>query len=101
MKIEAEDDNGKIQQVSGGFGDSNSMDPEVMRIIKENQERADKELQKLQPLSSNDWQAMAESEEYEMLSNCFEFAQVLQSNNFGIKFYKDSVYKGELLNGKR
>ena len=26
-----------MQQVSGGFGDSNSMDPETMRILKENQ----------------------------------------------------------------
>ena len=41
MKLEAEDDNGRIVQVSGGFGDSNSMDPETMRILKENQERAD------------------------------------------------------------
>ncbi len=31
-----EDDNGKIQQISGGFGDSNSMDAETMRILKEN-----------------------------------------------------------------
>lgn len=36
MKLEAEDDNGRIVQVSGGFGDSNSMDPETMRILKEN-----------------------------------------------------------------
>jgi len=36
-KLEAEDDNGKIQQVSGGFGDSNTMDPETIRILRENQ----------------------------------------------------------------
>jgi hypothetical protein len=36
QKVEHEDDTGKIQQVSGGFGDSNSMDPETMRILKEN-----------------------------------------------------------------
>lgn len=37
LKLEAEDDTGKIVQVSGGFGDSNSMDPETMRILQENQ----------------------------------------------------------------
>lgn len=39
--IEAEDDNGRIVQVSGGFGDSNSMDPETMKVLLENQSRAD------------------------------------------------------------
>jgi hypothetical protein len=34
--IEAEDDNGRIVQVSGGFGDSNSMDPETMQALREN-----------------------------------------------------------------
>jgi hypothetical protein len=33
LKLEAEDDTGKIVQMSGGFGDSNSMDPETMRIL--------------------------------------------------------------------
>jgi len=45
--VEAEDDNGKIVQVSGGFGDSNTMDPETIRILKENQERADQMLAKI------------------------------------------------------
>lgn len=34
--IEAEDDNGRIVQVSGGFGDSNSMDPETVKALVEN-----------------------------------------------------------------
>lgn len=47
LKLEAEDDTGKIVQVSGGFGDSNSMDPETMRILLENQQRADALLAKI------------------------------------------------------
>jgi len=35
-KLEAEDDTGKIQQISGGFGDSNAMDEKTMRLLKEN-----------------------------------------------------------------
>lgn len=35
QKVEREDDTGKIQQVSGGFGDSNAMDAETMKILKE------------------------------------------------------------------
>lgn len=38
---EQEDDAGQIQQVSGGFGDSNSMDPATLKAIRENEERAE------------------------------------------------------------
>ena len=31
-----------------------------------------------------------------MESKIFDFPQILQSPNYGIKQYKDSVYKGEL-----
>lgn len=35
-KIEIEDDTGKIQQVSGGFGESNQMDEKTIKLLKEN-----------------------------------------------------------------
>jgi hypothetical protein len=36
-----------------------------------------------------------------MVSNLFDFGQVKQSATFGVIDYKHSIYKGELLNGKR
>lgn len=47
LQIEVEDDGGKIQQVSGGFGDSNSMDPETLKVIMEHQQKADQIIAKL------------------------------------------------------
>lgn len=36
-----------------------------------------------------------------MESNLFDYEKLKESEKFGIKQYRDSVYKGELLNGKR
>jgi len=36
-----------------------------------------------------------------MESGVFEFSIVKESENFGIKVYKDSIYRGELNDGKR
>ena len=36
-----------------------------------------------------------------MESNLFNYEDLKNSSNFGIKKYHNSVYKGELLNGKR
>ena len=33
IKIDMEDDSGKIQQVSGGFGDSNQMDSQIASLL--------------------------------------------------------------------
>jgi hypothetical protein len=70
--------------VSGGFGDSNSMDPETMRILKENQERADKMLAKIKPIDPNLWDEKV-IEDHTMESQVFDFDQVKITANFGIK----------------
>jgi hypothetical protein len=36
-----------------------------------------------------------------MESKIFDYEQVKQNENFGIKVFKDAIYRGELLNGKR
>lgn len=36
-----------------------------------------------------------------MESNVFDYNEVKYSDNFGMKKYHNSIYKGELLNGKR
>ena len=55
----------------------------------------------MQPLDPESWEALVQSEDYDMESAIFEFLQVREAENFGLKAYKDSCYKGELLNGKR
>lgn len=77
------------------------MDPETLKLINENQKRADAVLAKMQPLDEQSWEARVLTEEHDMESQVFEWNSVVQSENFGIKQYKDSVFKGELINGKR
>ena len=38
---------------------------------------------------------------YQMISNEFDYEEIKQSLKFGIKQYKDSIYRGELENRKR
>jgi hypothetical protein len=35
-------------------------------------------------------------EKYQMISNEFDYEQVRLSENFGIKQYRDSIYRGQL-----
>lgn len=77
------------------------MDPETIKLINENQKRADEVLAKMQPLDPESWEAQVQNEDYQMESSVFDFQPVKMSENFGLKQYKDSCYKGELLNGKR
>lgn len=35
-QTEREDDHAKMHQVSGGFGDTNSMDPETLKFLNQN-----------------------------------------------------------------
>lgn len=100
-RIEHEDDTGRIQQVSGGFGDSNTMDQETMRILRENQARVDAILAQLVPISQEQWENQSVAEEHAMESGTFDFEEIKQRDTFGIKMFKDSCYKGELLNNKR
>jgi len=43
----------------------------------------------------------ADMAQYEMISNEFDYEELKSSANFGIKQYKDSVYRGELDKRKR
>ena len=47
------------------------------------------------------WEQQAESEDYTMESNVFDYTELKKSDNFGIKMFKDAIYRGELVNGKR
>jgi hypothetical protein len=38
---------------------------------------------------------------YDMLSNEFDYEELKTSEIFGIKQYRDSIYRGELINRKR
>jgi len=44
---------------------------------------------------------MSINEDYLMESNLFDFNAIKEQQNFGIKKYNDSIYRGELLNNKR
>ncbi len=101
QKMEHEDDRGQMQQVSGGFGDSNSMDPDTLKILVANQVRVDAIMNTLKPVSQEQWDAQSVNEHYSMESGVFDYEQVKASDKFGIKMYKDSVYRGELVNNKR
>lgn len=99
--VEHEDDANQMQQISGGFGDSNSMDPATLKAIRENEERAEAILAAMKPMTSEQWEDASMSEEYEMRSDYFNYQEIKSSENFGIKLYKDSFYKGELISNKR
>lgn len=44
---------------------------------------------------------MEVTDTYEMESQVFDYESLKESPSFGIKRYKDSIYRGELVNGKR
>lgn len=65
-KIEKEDDFGVIQQVSGGFGDSMTMDDETRKRLLEIEAHA--KLKQCQPIDKETWDNMEITEEYTMES---------------------------------
>ena len=40
-------------------------------------------------------------QKYEMLSNEFDYEELKNSDNFYVKKYRDSIYRGEIANRKR
>lgn len=56
---------------------------------------------KFAPVDEQVWQTTVQSPEYLMESVVFDYEILRQSPEFGMKQYKDSVYRGELFNGKR
>jgi len=55
----------------------------------------------MQPIDEDRWETDVLTEEHTMESNVLDYEQLKQSENFGIKQYKDSCFKGELAGGKR
>ena len=100
-QVEREDDHAKMHVVSGGFGDSNSLDPATLKLLNENQKRVDAVLASLQPVPQEQWETMSISEEYPMESPVFDYEEVKAAPTFAIKMSKDSIYRGEIVNKKR
>lgn len=65
-----------MHQVSGGFGDTNSMDPETLKFLNENQKRVDAVLANLKPVSQDQWENQSISEDYSMESAVFDYEEV-------------------------
>jgi hypothetical protein len=99
--MEREDDIGQIQQVSGGFGDSNTMDEAAMQIAFTGEQRALQLALKYAPLGDEAWQANLQSTDYIMESQVFDYEILKFSQNYGLKQYNEAIYRGELVNGKR
>jgi hypothetical protein len=57
--------------VSGGFGDSNTMDPQTVKILRENQERVERVLATLKPMTQQEWEQQTVTEDYTMESEIF------------------------------
>ena len=47
------------------------------------------------------WAQNAQSPDYLMESQVFDYEILRQSQNFGMKQYSEAIYRGELVNGKR
>lgn len=77
------------------------MDPETARVLRLNQERVERLLKQLQPMSQEEWDQQPVNDQYTMESTIFDYQQISKSELFGIKQYRDSIYRGELFNGKR
>ena len=56
---------------------------------------------KYAPVSEEVWAESAESLDYVMESQVFDYAMLQQAAEFGMKQYNEAIYRGELANGKR
>lgn len=99
--VEKEDDAGQIQQVSGGFGNSTAEDAQAMQIAFGGEQRAMQLALKYAPMDKETWERNQQSEDYLMESQVFDYDILRQAPNFGMKVYSESIYRGELLEGKR
>ena len=83
--IEKEDDKGQIQQVSGAFGDSNTMDAQALQIAFTGEQRALALALKYAPVAEDVWQESVQSQDYVMESQVFDYEILRQSPEFGMK----------------
>lgn len=71
-KIEADDDAGLIQQISGGFGDSTNLDEDTIKALVKQQKEAEAR-QKANLAEQAKWNVDAITEDYTMESNMFDY----------------------------
>lgn len=85
--------------MSGGFGDSMTMDDETRKKLLEIEANA--KLKQCQPIDQETWENMEITEDYIMESQVFDYELLKQSENYGIKRYAEAIYRGEVIEGKR
>lgn len=80
LSIERDEGFGQVQQVSGAFGDSTTMDEETINIMKAQQQRMAEIQQKLVFIDEEQWESMS-NEDYSIQSDMFDqlLAQVQAS----------------------
>lgn len=61
------------------------MDPETARVLRLNQERVERLLKQLQPMSQEEWDQQPVNDQYTMESTIFDYQQICKSELFGIK----------------
>ena len=77
------------------------MDAAALQIAFTGEQRALALALKFAPVDPEAWAASAESLEYTMESQVFDYELLRQAPEFGMKQYNEAVYRGELANGKR
>ena len=77
------------------------MDEAALQIAFTGEQRALALAIKYAPIDEEAWAVLAQSTDYIMESQVFDYEMLKQAPEFGMKQYKDSVYRGELANGKR
>ena len=85
--LEYEDDRGQIQQVSGGFGDSQTIDEATLKALMEQQQKAEAIAAMYKPVPLEQWERESQLPDYTMESTMFDYEKLKESDNFGIKKY--------------
>jgi hypothetical protein len=77
------------------LGSNNSVKSILKKELDQTIEGGGDEIQHLKKLrKSPDLDTCSIDSEYEMVSDIFNYKQLIESRNFGIKIYKNATYKG-------